>query len=469
MGFGGSSGLESPIVVTGSAIGSNMARFFKLDVNYKILFIGCGAAAGIAAIFGAPIAGVVFAMEVILPRFTATHFIPVLLASASGALLTDVVSPSIIFSVPEMNWRFSFAQLPFIIALGIAGGFLSLYFTRVSWQFKTLFVRLKNPYLRGMAGGILLGALVFCFPRLYGEGYIGIRNLFSMEGNELLPPLFQDADFHSAWLLPLIFLVLSLLKPAAANITIHSGGDGGQFAPSFITGGYLGYLFFLASEILFPSIPLSAPVFILLGMSAVLSGVMHAPLTGIFLVAEITGGYELLVPLMVVSALSFFTKYAFEKQAIHFHRGESPVTDRLHELQALESIELLQLADHDYHTLTPEQTLGEIINALSSSKRNFFPVLDAENNLLGVITLDDLRQVMFDATQMDNLRAKDLMRMPPAHLDWNERIFSALDKFDRSNYWNLPVLREGKFAGFISKSSLLDKLRKEVDKNKDIF
>jgi CIC family chloride channel protein len=176
-----------------------------------------------------------------------------------------------------------------------------------------------------------------------------------------------------------------------------------------------------------------------------------------------------LVPLMIVSALSFFTKYSFEKQPIHFPRGEPLPTGHSNELATLESIELLHLADHDYHTLTPENTLREILNVLSTSKRNFFPVLDPENNLLGVITLDDLRQVMFDANQMDQLKVKDLMHMPPAHLDCNERIFSALDKFDSTNYWNLPVLRDGKFAGFISKSTLLDKLRKEVDKNQDIF
>ncbi|MDZ4847319.1 MAG: chloride channel protein [Chitinophagales bacterium] len=468
VGLGGSSGLESPIVVTGSAIGSNVARFFRLDVNYKSLFIGCGAAAGISAIFNAPIAGVVFAMEVLMPRFTATYFIPVLLSSASGALLAEIFSPSSIFSVPQLEWKFVLHQLPFIVTLGVLGGLVSFYFTRMSWISKTVFSKIRNPYSRGIVGGALLGALVFCFPRLYGEGYVGIRSLFLTSGYELLPPIFSNIPLALSWALPLTFFALFILKPIAATITIHAGGEGGHFAPSFITGGYLGYFFFLVAGMFFPSLQLSAPVFILLGMSSVLSGVMHAPLTGIFLIAEITGGYELFVPLMVVSALGFLTKYAFEKQPIHFHRGESPLAGSK-ELAVLDTIELLNLADHDYLTIQPTQSLREMLPVLTGSKRNFFPVLDEQNNLLGIITLDDLRPVMFDTARYDVVFAKDLMHMPSASLQWDERLVSALEKFDRTGYWNLPVVRNGKFAGFISKSTILDRLRKEVDRNQEIF
>ncbi|GIV33416.1 MAG: chloride channel protein [Chitinophagales bacterium] len=469
VGFGGSSGLESPIVVTGSAIGSNVGRLFKMDVNYRVLFIGCGAAAGIAAIFNAPIAGVVFAMEVIMPRFTATYFIPTLLASASGALLVTVFSPRSIFSIAHLDLTYAYNHLPFIVLLGVAGGFVSLYFTYSSWVLKSWFLKIRNVYQKAITGGVLLGILIFCFPRLYGEGYVGISMLFNKSGIELLPPFLKDSPYSLDLWLPLVFAALLLLKPLAANITIHAGGEGGNFAPSFITGGYLGYLFFILADHFFPSVGLSAPVCILLGMSSVLSGVMHAPLTGIFLVAEITGSYSLLVPLMLVSAIAFLTKYRIDKRPIHFDREGAPYDLSRQELATLDAIDLMGLTDKDYSVFKPDYTLKEMVDIVSKSRRNFFPVISDDQILLGVITLDDLRSVMFNPEQHSNLRAKNLMHLPPDYLEYNEGLFSALEKFDRTNYWNLPVLKDGKFAGFVSKSTILDRLRKEIDRSREIF
>jgi CIC family chloride channel protein len=260
-----------------------------------------------------------------------------------------------------------------------------------------------------------------------------------------------------------------LLKPIAAGITLNSGGDGGQFAPSFITGGYMGYTIYLVLERIIPGFNLPMTVFVLLGMSAVLSGVMHAPLTGIFLIAEITGGYSLLVPLMLVSAISFFTKFYFEKKPIHYHKDETPVPQQQHEWAVLSRLDLMRMTDNDYHVFSPEQTLAEMVSVLAKSKRNFFPVVDDNKILQGIITLDDFRPVMFEVEKNQNLKAKDLMHLPSAHIDANDQLLSALEMFDKSNYWNLPVLKEGKFVGFISKSTLLDKMRKELDRSNNLF
>jgi len=469
MGFGGSAGLEAPIVVTGSAIGSNLARFFRLEINYRILLMGCGSAAGIAAIFNAPIAGVVFAMEVIMPRLTATYFIPVLLSAASGALLSGLFSSASLFSIPLLVYETQIEHVPYYILIGVAGGFISLYFTQLSWTLKSLFGYIKNDYLKALAGGTLLGALVYFFPRLYGEGYVGIYNLFTKSGSELLPPMLSGFNINAEYVLPFVFIVLMLLKPIAANITIYSGGDGGHFAPSFITGGYMGYALFLIAERVVPGFDMPFVLFVLMGMSAVLSGAMHAPLTGIFLIAEITGGYTLLVPLMLVSAISFFTKYYVLKKPIYFHRDETQVPQQQHEWAQLNQLDLLKLTDRDYHVFKPEQTLNEMLPVLAKSKRNFFPVTDDDNNLLGVITLDDFRPVMFDVANNETMKAKEMMHLPTAYINADDLLLTALEKFDLSNYWNLPVLKNGKFAGFISKSTLLDTMRKELNRSKDLF
>lgn len=469
VGFGGSSGLESPIVVTGSAIGSNIARFFRLDINYRILFIGCGAASGIATIFNAPIAGVVFAMEVIMPRLTATYFIPVLLSAAFGSLLAGLFSSKSLFAVVLSKYETNIEQLPFFVLIAVAGGLLSVYFTQVSWSMKTISKKINNDYLRALLGGSVLGLLVLLFPTLYGEGYIGIYDLFSKTDMDLLPPMLQRNELNMQLVLPLVIIMLTLLKPIASSLTINSGGDGGQFAPSFITGGYMGYAIYLIATETIPGFDIPAVVFILLGMASLLSGVMHAPLTGIFLVAEITGGYSLLVPLMLVSAVSFFTKIYFEKRSIHFHKDETQVQQQEHEWATLNHLDLLYLTDNDYHIFKPEFSLSEMLQIVSKSRRNFFPVLDDDKNLLGIITLDDLRPLMFEAEKNSAIRARDLMHLSGYFIDVEDKMLTALEKFDASGYWNLPVLKDGKFSGFISKSTLLDKMRKELGKNDSFF
>jgi CIC family chloride channel protein len=469
VGFGGSSGLESPIVVTGSAIGSNIARFFRLDINYRILFIGCGAASGIAAIFNAPIAGVVFAMEVIMPKLTATYFIPVLLSAAFGSLLAGLFSSESLFTVVLTQYETTIEQVPYYTIIAVAGGLLSVYFTQMSWGMKTLSKKISNDYLRALVGGSALGLMVLFFPRLYGEGYTGIYDLFSKTGVDLLPPMLQEKVVNMKLVVPLTIILLMLLKPIASSLTINSGGDGGQFAPAFITGGYMGYAVYLIAAETVPGFNLPAVVFILLGMAALLSGVMHAPLTGIFLVAEITGGYSLLVPLMLVSAVSFFTKIYFEKRSIHYHKDESQIQQQEHEWATLNNLDLLRLTDDEYQIFHPEQPLAEMLQAVAKSRRNFFPVLDAEKNLLGIITLDDLRPVMFEAEKNNACKAKDLMHLSGYFIDAEDKMLTALEKFDASGIWNLPVLKEGKFTGFISKSTLLDKMRKELGKESNLF
>lgn len=469
VGMGGSSGLESPIVVTGAAIGSNLARLFRLEINYRILFIGCGASAGIAAIFNAPIAGVIFAMEVIMPKLTATYFIPVLLSAASGALLSGLFAAESLFSVPLSAITISIKEVPYFIVIGIAGGFMSLYFTQLSWASQSFFQRFRNPYFRALCGGSILGLMILLFPRLYGEGYIGVSNLFVSKGQALLPPFLQNFSGNVNYILPLVFTLLMLLKPIASNITLQSGGDGGNFAPSFITGAYMGYSIYLIALNFIPGMDMPVSAFILLGMAAVLSGVMHAPLTGIFLVAEISGGYLLLVPLMLVSAIAFFTKIYFERQPLHFPKKENAPQLMQHEWAEFQSISVISLSDTDYLYFSPQQSLKEMAEVIAKSKKNIYPVLDEDHVLLGMITIDELRPYFFELNEDKKIIAKNLMHLPTTFISAEDNLPQALQKFDESSYWHLPVLNHGKFVGIISKSVLLEKVRYEIGKNDSLF
>lgn len=462
MGFGGSAGIESTIVVTGSSIGSNVSRFFRMQNKYRTLMIACGAAAGIAALFNAPIAGVIFALEVVLPAFSTTLFIPILIASASGALFAHVfLEGEFIFNVAEVA-DFQLVELPFIIVLGLACGLVSLYFTYLSFSMGSWLNKIKFWLWRAIIGGVLLGLVLSVLPLFYGEGYLSINQMLNGETKSLLLGTPWDTSIDNSWKWMLFFAGLVILKPIASNLTILSGGDGGNFAPSFITGGYLGYLFYLMASNLFPEITLSPVNYILIGMAGVLSGVMHAPLMAIFIIAEVSGSYALFIPLMIISALSYFIKYHYEQVPIFLAgRGQYSLAQFHHESLPLNQMKVSELVETEFEHIPVESTLKELLPKIAKSKRNIFPVLTKEQELAGIVLLDDIRGIMFDNAKQET-PIIDIMHNPPAMIEYTENMSDVMRKFDETEAWNLPVSDQGIYKGFLSKSRIFNAYRREL-------
>lgn len=465
--FGGSVGFEAPMVVTGSAWGSNVARFFRLDFRQRTLLMGCGTAAGISAIFNAPIAGVIFAMEVVLPEITTARFIPILISAAMGNLLSSLfIENEAIFRVAfvqPIGWQ----EVLFVLLLGALGGIYAVLFSRTSMRTGKSLQRIRVWWKKALLGGLLLGTIIYIFPPLYGEGYIGVRSLIGEEGAGLLqsariPGLAQrPADIL------LLLLGLLLLKPLAAALTIESGGVGGKFAPSVVSGGYLGFAFAFGTNMLLPFAQLSLVNFTLLGMAATLSGVMHAPLTAIFLIAEITGTYNLIVPLMLVSAMSYFIKVYFQPLSLVAGKLQK-AGDLMHgdkDKQVLHDLDLGHFIEKDILPIQSGSSLGALVALIARCKRNIFPVLNADGYLLGVILLDNIRQVMFERDKYDFVLVDDLMQRPPAEVAFGSSMEEVMELFDRTDAWNLPVVNKGKYIGFISKSAIFSAYREQLKGN----
>lgn len=464
VGFGGSVGLEAPIVVTGSAIGSNFGKFVHLDYKKRTLLIGCGTAGAISAIFNSPIAGVIFAIEVILNEVKISKFIPILIASVSGQLVSIILlGDDILFSFRLVD-SFSTGDTPLYILLGITSGMASLYFTRVTYLVEDKIERVSNMYARASIGGLALALIIFAFPPIYGEGYESIKSL--LEGNEL--KLFNGSLFFSFAEdnLAIIFLLFAiiLVKPFATAVTIGSGGSGGVFAPSLFMGGVTGFLFTRVVQFLFPTVAISSSNFTLVGMCGVMSGVLHAPLTAIFLIAEITGGYMLFVPLMLVSAISFTTISYFEKYSIYtknlIEKGDLIQNDS--DRMVLSLIDLKKIVEKDLLTIHPDATLEELVELVKKSKRNIFPVINENTELKGIVTLDDIREIMFDTEMHHEIVVKTIMQTPPASVGPQEKMQSVMNKFELTQAWNLPVIDNGKYLGFVSKSRIFNAYRKKL-------
>ena len=466
MGFGGSAGLEA--VVTGSAIGSNLASFFHLGHKFRTLFIGCGSAAGLAAIFNAPVAGTLFALEVLIPHFSTEIFIPVLISAASGSLFSQLfMEGEVLFQISEVS-TFKAIEVPLVVLLGMLSGVTSIYYTKVGGWVQNRLKQMESWYLRAIFGGLLLGGLLFAFPLFYGEGYLSVRSLLDHEVTGLYESSLFSYLPDSAVVMSLFLVALVLLKPIAASLTLGGGGDGGMFAPSFITGAYLGYLFFFVVVLVFPSWEVNPTNYILLGMSGVLAGVMHSPLTAIFLIAEMSGGYTLFIPLMIIVACAYFMKLYFNQKPIYLQSKLLEDIDFEHqEAISLHQMEMQDLLETDLRKVTPEMNLGEIVQVIATSKRNLFPVVQ-DQQLLGVLLLDDIRPIMFDTARYQEIRARDLMILPPATIEWNESMSSVLKKFEKTSAWNLPVVDQGKYKGFISKSNILSEYREALRKSRDI-
>ena len=464
IGFGGSVGAEAPIVLTGSAIGSNLGRLFRLNSQQMMLLVGCGAAGAVAGIFKAPIAGLVFVLEVLMIDLTMSRLVPLLVSCVTAATVTFAFSGW--GSVFECNIAYTFmaSRIPADILLGIICGLISLYFTRTMNSLEEVFRKLKGPYARLALGGVMLSVLIFLFPSLYGEGYDLIQLLLNGQGE----PDWQMAMNHSLFYghnhLLLIYLILLIVfKVFASTATNGGGGCGGIFAPTLFLGCIAGFVFarlWNINEIF--GIGLPENTFALLGMCGLMSGVMHAPLTGIFLIAELTGGYQLFVPLMMVSIGAFVTINIFEPHSIYAmrlaRRGEllTHNTDRaILTLMSMDSV-----IDRYSKYLTPEMTLGEIVNQISVSKHNVFPVLNARRQLVAVLYIDDIRHIMFRTELYQQLRVSQLMVMPAARLSTQDEMDAVVKVFGQTGAWTLPVVdSEGRFVGFIRKSRVFTMYR----------
>ena len=461
VGFGGSAGLEAPIVVTGSAIGSNIGRLVHVDAKKRTLLIACGAAGAIAGIFNSPIAGVIFALEVLLTEVAISTFMPVLIASVFGSLVSHALhGDNTLFSF-ELTDPFLARDVPFYIVLGVVCGLVSVYFTRVMYKVESWVQKVKGKFSRAIVGGILLGLIVFVFPPIYGEGYDTITTLLEGGEIEMINTGLAFGWVEGYGVLFIFLLGVILIKPIATALTIGSGGSGGIFAPSLFLGGITGFVFAKAAGNIFTSFPLSTSNFTLIGMCGVMSGVLHAPLTAIFLIAEITSGYTLFIPLMLVSAIAYSSASYFEHNSLYakhlVEQGDLIQNDK--DRQVLSLINLSKIIERDLLTISPDATLGELVERVRQSKRNIFPVVNAEEELEGIVTLDDVREIMFDEESRNTILVKELMHTPPANVAPLENMQSVMHKFEITGAWNLPVIDNGKYIGFISKSRIFNTYR----------
>lgn len=468
VGFGGSVGLEAPMVMTGSAIGSNVGSLMHLNAKKRTLLIGCGAAGAISAIFGAPIGAVIFAIEVILMEISTASFIPLLIASVMGSLTSMIlIGDESLFNF-DLKDTFRAAHMPYYLLLGILCGLVSLYFSKMVRSTEKIMKDLNSQPMRILYGGAFLGFIVFFFPPIYGEGYSTLNMLIEGNSDQILDksPFFSIIDNPLFILAFLGFIIL--LKPIASAITIGAGGSGGIFAPSLYVGGILGFVFAYAKNMMGFHIPLPLAHFTLVAMCGLMSGVQHSPLSAIFLIAEITGGYELFVPLMFVSAISYITTSYFQKDSLYKmqlkDQGKSLPESQDQEL--LELIDLTHVIERDLLPIHPDSTLRDLINLVKISKRNIFPVVDEHKSLRGIITLDDIRHIMFDPEKQDTVFIRDLMHNPPEILLATENMQKAMEKFESSGAWNLPVIENGKYLGFVSKSRIFNAYRKKLIRQK---
>ncbi len=462
--FGGSVGLEAPIVLTGSAIGSNLGRYLRLDYKTITLLVGCGAAGAIAGIFKAPIAAVIFALEVLMLDLTMASLIPLLISSASGAILAYFfMGNDVLFSFEVSAHPFTLSNLPFYALLGLLCGLVSLYFTKANLSIEKQFQRIPKGLLRVLAGGMITSLLVFLFPPLFGEGYETLNNLLDGNGLRVLDGSIFSAMGNNYFLLLFFLILILIFKVVAMSATTSGGGVGGVFAPSLFMGGITG--FFLSKAVnFFINHRLPESNFALAGMAGVMAAVMHAPLTAIFLIAEITGGYQFFVPLMITSVVAYLTIIPFEPHSIYTKRlaetGELITHDK--DKAVLSRLSIEKLIEKNFLTTGPDATLGEFVKLVAKSQRNVFPVTDKENNFLGVIFINDIRHIIFEHEQYDSVYISNLMYMPDTIVDQGATMEDVAQKFAETSHYNLPVLKDGKYIGFVSRANVFSAYRKLV-------
>ena len=463
IGFGGSVGAEAPIVLTGSAIGSNLGSIFKMEHRTLMLLVGCGAAGAVAGIFKAPIAGLVFTLEVLMIDLTMSSLLPLLISAGAAGPTSDVVTGQEAMFQFHLDQPFELSRIPYVIMLGIFCGLVSLYFTRAMNSVEGVFGRLKKPYKKLMVGGAMLSILIFLFPPLYGEGYDTIELLLNGTTNAEWDTVMNNSFFYGHGDLLLVYLMLIILfKVFASSATNGGGGCGGIFAPSLYLGCIAGFVFSHFSNEFDVTAYLPEKNFALMGMAGVMSGVMHAPLTGVFLIAELTGGYDLFLPLMIVSVSAYLTIIVFEPHSIYSMRlakkGELLTHHKDKAVLTLMKVE--NVVEKDFIVVHPEMDLGEMVRAISKSKRNIFPVTDQEGKLLGIVRLDDIRNIMFRQELYHRFTVSKFMTSAPGRLYDTDNMEQVMQTFDDTQAWNLPVVdQEGKYLGFVSKSKIFNSYR----------
>ncbi len=472
VGLGGSVGLEAPIVATGSAVGSNISRISDLNYQERTLLIACGAAAGISAVFNAPIAGVIFAVEILLSETIVSYFIPLIISSVVGVLCSKIIlAESSLFNF-VLQQSFDYRNVPYYLVLGVMAGFISLYYARLFKGTEKRMLGWKmNGYMKTVAGGSILALIYFVFPPLFGEGYNSVK----MVANGSLVTFADNTTLFSVlnqnWGLIVFSGLIVILKPIAAGITIGSGGNGGNFAPSLFAGSYLGFFF---SKLLnsTPWIKIPEGNFSLVGMAGVLSGVMYCPLTAIFLIAEITNGYELFIPLMIVSSLSFFIVKSYEPYSMDIKKLalEGQVFTHKKEKNILTSIRLEDMLHDKYESIGIDKKLLDLVEIVKKSEKNIFAVVDTKERFAGIIELNDIKQRLFQPEQFEKVQVRTIMKKPPAILLHSEDMHSVMEKFDITQSWYLPVLdNQRKFIGFISKTRLFNKYREILASQRDLY
>lgn len=461
VGFGGSVGLEAPIVLTGASIGSNIGRFLKLNYKTITLLIACGATGAIAGIFKSPIAAMIFSLEVLMLDLTMWSIIPLLISAVAGATIATLLLGQGAVFYFTLHEPFFIDNIPWYILLGVITGLVSFYFTWGSMRVESRLQKISSPYQRLFYGGALLGLLIFLFPPLYGEGYGTLRSLLGGDATEIASGSLISAFRDSYWIFIGFLILIIFFKVVAMAATTGSGGVGGIFAPSLYMGGVTGFV--TASLINnFSFINVSERNFALVGMAGIMAGVMHAPLTAIFLIAEITGGYELFIPLIITSTIAYLTIMYFEPHSIYTKRlaARGELITHHKDKAVLTLMKMGPVIENDLRTVHPETSLGELVKVVSKSRRNIFPVIDEDDNLLGIVLLDSIRDIMFKPAQYEKVRVSDIMDIPPATVSSDENMESVMKKFEDSGAWNLPVLKDKKYVGFISKSKIFSAYRK---------
>lgn len=463
IGFGGSVGAEGPIVFTGAAIGSNIGQAFRLSPKVLMILVGCGAAAGIAGIFRAPIAGMLFTLEVLMIDLTGLTVMPLLLSSIAGATVAYVLegyNAEFFFSQSE---PFMTSRIPWTIGLGILCGFVSLYFTKVMFMMESMFRKIRTKWIKCVTGGAIIALLVFLLPPLYGEGYGAINSLLEGNVSAVVNGTVFYMDRNEVWFLVLFIAAVILMKAFATSATNGAGGVGGTFAPSLFVGALTGFLFAFIVNNMDLGITLSQKNFTLMGMAGVMSGVMHAPLMAIFLTAEMTGGYDLFLPLLIVSALAYITIQFFLPYSIYTMRLAKAGDLMTHQKDkaVLTLLKIDNVIEKDFKEVHPEMSLKQMVDTISVSNRNLFPVTDMEGKLKGVVLLDDIRNIMFRTDLYRKMHVSRFMAAVPDVIQIDMPMDKVMEIFDKTNAWNLPVVdNEGHYLGFVSKSKIFNSYRR---------
>ena len=467
IGFGGSVGAEAPIVLTGSAIGSNLGQLFKLDNRTMMLLVGCGASAAIAGIYKAPIAGLVFTLEVLMVDLTMASLLPILIACVTATCFTYIFVGSDSMFTFHIDGAWNIERVPASVLFGIFCGLLSLYFMRMMTTCENFFARIAHhPYLRLVVGGTLLSSLIFLFPSLYGEGFGSINTLLNGNTEAEWSEILNNSLFYGHNHLLVVYVGLVLFtKVFATSATNGSGGCGGTFAPSLFIGGFGGFFFARLWNLYEVGVYIPEKNFTLLGMAGVMAGVMHSPLTGIFLIAEITGGYQLLLPLMIVCISSYLTINIFEPHSIYGMRlaREGKLITHHTDRSILTLMNLESIVDKEYTAVRPDMPLGQLVHAISRSNTSFIPVLDQAGALVGEVDVTKIRHIMFRTELYQKFNVLQVMTPPPATLGCNDPMEEVMAKFDKTDAGSLPVVDiDGKLIGFISRTRLYALYRKMV-------